>query len=100
MSVSRPSSGGRAVPSPHAETKPASALLDLDPSRLLTPTEAAEALGVKPQTLATWRCRRIGPGYVKLNRTVRYSAGDLTRYLRDRQIEHSEERAADAVQPV
>ena len=48
--------------------------LHLDLQRLLLPEEAASALRVKKQTLASWRCERKGPPYIILgDRSIRYS---------------------------
>lgn len=50
---------------------------------LLTREEAAQFLGVKPQTLAVWACHQVdGPAYVKVGRrTVRYRLGDLQAFI-------------------
>jgi excisionase family DNA binding protein len=53
--------------------------------RLLTSKEAAEILGIKANTLNTWRLiskddRRCIP-YVKIGRAVRYRLSDLKNYL-------------------
>lgn len=50
-------------------------------ARLLTPTQAAEMLGVPEGTLSQWRSQRRGPPFVKLGRLVRYRALDLDRYI-------------------
>ena len=68
---------------------------------LLTETEAAQYLGVKPQTLRLWRStghipgRREGPPYVRLGaRLIRYAAADLSRWLEQRKSggEHGEDK--------
>ncbi len=41
------------------------------PERLLTSTETAEILGLRPQTLRVWRLRGRGPRYVRLGSTSR-----------------------------
>ena len=38
-----------------------------DPEKLLTETEAAAILGLRPQTLCAWRCRGQGPAFVRLD---------------------------------
>ena len=54
---------------------------------LLTRTEAAEYLGVRPQTLAAWAStRRYGLRYIKVGRSVRYRKADLDRFLEARTV--------------
>lgn len=54
-------------------------------SPLLTRQEAAEYLGVKPQTLAVWASvGRYGLRFVKVGRRVRYRKEDLDRFLDER----------------
>lgn len=49
---------------------------------LLTAEEAAEILGVKPQTLAVWRCaKRYRLPYLKIGRTVRYRLDDVESFI-------------------
>lgn len=50
----------------------------------LTPAEAADAIGLRPRTLAEWR--RVGDGhsFVRIGgRVVRYLASDLNAWLAD-----------------
>lgn len=46
---------------------------------------AASYLGLKPPTLRSWRCRGVGPTFVKLgfgrNAAVRYDLRDLARFI-------------------
>lgn len=53
---------------------------------LLNDNEAAIKLGVSPATLRSWRCRGIGPPFIKLgsssNASVRYNPIDLDDFLR------------------
>lgn len=52
---------------------------------LLTRDEAAEYLGVKPQTLSVWACaKRYELPYVKVGRLVRYRRDDLDSWLESR----------------
>ena len=47
-------------------------------SENMTPEQAAAHLGVKTQTLASWRYRGGGPAFIKLGaRLVRYRREDL-----------------------
>jgi len=48
----------------------------------LTPKQAAELMGVSPQTLANWRCAGRPPVYKKLGgRIVRYHINDLRAWM-------------------
>ena len=54
---------------------------------MLSRNEAAELLGIRPQTLAVWAsAKRGGPPYVKLNRTVRYRREDVEQYVASRVV--------------
>jgi len=56
-------------------------------SDLLTVEQAAEYLGVKPQTLAAWRCNRRYPlPYVLVGRCVRYRRADLDKFISSRTV--------------
>lgn len=48
---------------------------------LLTEWEAAHFLKVSVRSLQTWRTKKIGPRYVKLNRMIRYRRQDLADWL-------------------
>jgi hypothetical protein len=50
-------------------------------SAYVDPTGAAAHLGVKVQTLATWRCQKRGPRYSKVGRMIRYRLTDLDTYM-------------------
>ena len=64
--------------------KPRSKPLD-ESDRLCTADEAAELLGVAPQTLAHWRVRGSGPRYITLSaRCVRYRFSDIKVWLERR----------------
>jgi predicted DNA-binding transcriptional regulator AlpA len=52
-----------------------------DASRLLTPAQAAERLGLATATLAKLRVRGTGPEFVKLGSAVRYPAAGLAAYV-------------------
>ena len=57
-------------------------------TKLLTPRESAELLGVPEGTLAQWRSQRRGPPYIKLEgRLVRYRRSDLEEYIASRFVE-------------
>lgn len=48
---------------------------------LLTPSAAAERLGVKPATLAAWRTQRRGPTWRKIGGSVRYGVDDIDAFV-------------------
>jgi predicted DNA-binding transcriptional regulator AlpA len=49
--------------------------------KLLTNCEAAELLGLKPNTLEIWRWKGCGPTYRKVGRLVRYAESDVLAWL-------------------
>ena len=51
---------------------------------LLPEGDAAKHLKVKPQTMASWRYRGIGPEYVRVGRLIFYKPSQLRRYIDDR----------------
>ena len=55
-------------------------------SNLLTREEAADRLGLRPQTLAAWATRDQGPPYIKLGRSVRYPDTELDAWLASRLV--------------
>lgn len=58
------------------------------PAPLLTTAQAAEHLGLRPQTLRKWRVTGDGPQYIRLGDSPRarvaYRREDLDRWLADR----------------
>jgi hypothetical protein len=51
----------------------------------LTPTETAEILGVKPETLAVWRCTKRYPiKYFKIGSKVFYKGEDIKVFIESR----------------
>jgi excisionase family DNA binding protein len=56
--------------------------------KLLTRKEAAEVLGVKPETLAVWHCTgRYKLPVVKVGRSCRYRLADLEKWLAARTVD-------------
>lgn len=48
----------------------------------LSPKEAAEYLGVTPETLAVWRCtKRYELPYIKIGRRVMYRVRDISEFI-------------------
>jgi len=58
--------------------------------KLLTREQAAEYLGLKPQTLSTWAVTgRYGLPYLKIGKLVRYRLADLDAFLERRTVTHT-----------
>ena len=54
-------------------------------SRLLTPSETAQLLGLDVETLNIWRCtKRYNLPYVKAGRMVRYRLEDVEAFIESR----------------
>lgn len=59
----------------------------MEAKKLLTRKEAADYLGVKPQTLAAWHVTgKYKLPLVKVGRSVRYRLADLERWLSARTV--------------
>ena len=55
-------------------------------TRLMNPSEAAEFLGLRPQTLACWRVDGRHLPYAKIGRSVKYRLADLESFIESRTI--------------
>jgi hypothetical protein len=54
---------------------------------LLTEEQTAEYLGLRPETLATWRCtKRYSLPYVKVGRSIRYRPVDVENFVTERTV--------------
>jgi excisionase family DNA binding protein len=62
-------------------------LTELPSSGLVTREQAAEYLGLRPQTLSVWAMTGRNLPYVKLGHRVRYKLADLDRFISDRTCE-------------
>ena len=52
------------------------------PSDLLTRAQAADYLGIKPQTLACWACnQRYNLPFVRIGRLIKYRRHDLDQFI-------------------
>ena len=51
------------------------------PDALLTEVCAARFLKISIRTLQAWRCRDMGPAFVRLGRAIRYRQSDLVIWL-------------------
>ena len=53
-------------------------------TNLLTTRQAAEFLGLSPETLLTWRCtKQVEIPYIKLGKAVRYRREDLEAFINE-----------------
>jgi predicted site-specific integrase-resolvase len=68
------------------------------PDRLLDRRQAAEMLGVAPQTLAGWACRgRYSLRFIKVGKLVKYRASDLEKFIESRSATHTGELASTGI---
>ncbi|AZI58899.1 DNA-binding protein [Nakamurella antarctica] len=51
------------------------------PTSLATPMEVSAKIGIPVATLAQWRWRGVGPGYLKLGRHVKYDWAVVSAWL-------------------
>lgn len=59
----------------------------MNTERLLTPSETADLLRCKTQTLACWRsCKRYSLPWVKVGRSIRYKAADVERFVAEQTV--------------
>jgi len=63
-----------------------SGLLFQSADSMLTEKQTARILQVKPQTLATWRTKSLGPSYIKLGSSIRYKRQSILEYIANNQI--------------
>lgn len=61
-------------------------------TELLTTAEAAQVLGVQPQSLAVWRLRGENLPFIKVGRLVRYRRSDVEKWLEAQTISVREGR--------
>lgn len=53
---------------------------------LLTSAEAEKILGLRRGTLGSWRCRKRGPAFVRVEGSVKYDRKDLEDYVRANRV--------------
>lgn len=54
---------------------------------LLTPSQAADWIGLKTDTLRDWRHTGQGPKWIKINRkTIRYRLSDLVAFIAHQEV--------------
>ena len=61
-----------------------------DIAPLLDPNEAARSLNLSPGTLANWRCRGIGPRFIRVGigkARIKYRREDLASWIDQRCVE-------------
>ncbi len=65
----------------HLGARPRPGDIEGDLDALLTEVEAAAILALRPSTLSGWRCRGVGPRFLRLGNKrrppIRYRRGDL-----------------------
>ncbi len=61
--------------------------------KLLTPDEAAAAIGVCTATLSIWRCtKRYDLSYIRCGRLIRYKETDVLDFLERRRVTPTPQR--------
>ncbi len=60
-------------------------------TQLISESDAAEILGLQPDTLRRWRAKSRGPSFHRFGREIRYSARDLEAFIARARITHSGE---------
>jgi len=55
-------------------------------NKLLSNSEAAEFLGMSPDTLPRWRWEGVGPAYLKVGRSIKYRLADLEAFLNESRV--------------
>jgi hypothetical protein len=50
---------------------------------LMNEDQAAQVLTVGTKTLQSWRVRGVGPRWVRIGRLVRYTEGELMKYIEE-----------------
>jgi predicted DNA-binding transcriptional regulator AlpA len=63
-------------------------------TELLRPEALAQNLGKSPAVLANWRYRGLGPKYIKIGRSVRYSAAAVEEWLEAQTRQQTGEQAS------
>jgi predicted site-specific integrase-resolvase len=62
-------------------------LTDIEIPKLLTTREAAEKLGMAPQTLTAWRCLgRYRLRFIRVGGRIRYRPADVVEFLQSRSV--------------
>ncbi len=60
-------------------------------SHLVDEDSAAAVLNVEPKTLQAWRCRGVGPRWVKVGRLVKYSPDSLNAWIEAQTVQSTSE---------
>lgn len=61
------------------------------PPALLDDVRAAQFLGLGRRTLQNWRVQGVGPRFLRIGRSVRYSMADLLEYCATRRFHSTSE---------
>ncbi|MDA8149822.1 MAG: helix-turn-helix domain-containing protein [Nitrospiraceae bacterium] len=65
--------------------------------KLLSNRDAALFLGIAETTLPRWRWAGIGPGFLRVGRSIRYRLSDLENYLAERSVSTSDQKLSAKV---
>lgn len=56
-------------------------LAEFGDETLLSEVQASDLLFISVRTLQTWRCKGLGPAFVRAGRAIRYQRGDLLSWI-------------------
>lgn len=62
--------------------------------RYLRRKEAAQYLGIAPQTMSRWAVEGFGPAMVRMGRAVSYSIEELDRFAESRRVQSTSQALA------
>lgn len=64
--------------------------------KLLSESEAAPRVGVKPKTLANWRTLGLGPKFIRAGRLIAYDPADIEAWKDTRRVSSTSEKVGAA----
>lgn len=66
-----------------------------DSDDLLNEVEASDLLRISVRTLQSWRCKGIGPRFIRVGRSIRYRRGDLLDWTQSNTVQPNVDRTAN-----
>lgn len=72
--------------------KPSPEMLRREP--LIDTREAAERMGLVPQTVSTWRTKGFGPPHITMGRKVLYDPADIDAWIASNKHQSTKDRPA------